>query len=77
MVRCSETERDVVQVSRRGVGVVYPVWRVNEKLRSEALVVVPRGWRNVMEVVDRGTKSRCISPMRRFSDLTRLVFFCD
>jgi hypothetical protein len=50
-----ETERDI-RGTRRGDGVVYPVLRVNEKVRSGALVMVPKGWKDVMEVVDREVK---------------------
>ena len=50
-----ETELDLLQGTRRSGdnGVAYPVLRVNEKTRSGALVMVPKGWRDVVDVVDR------------------------
>src|ERR1700722_8565994 len=54
-----ETERDLLEGARAGG--VYPILRLNEKTRVGALVMIPRGGKRVMELVE-STIDRCVGP---------------
>jgi len=45
-----ETERDLLEGARAGVD--YPTLRLNEKNRMGVLVMVPQGWKDVIEQVE-------------------------
>jgi len=46
-----ESEQDLLEGARAEVD--YPVLRLNEKARVGAIVMVPQGWRHIVERVDR------------------------
>ena len=46
-----ETERELLEGGRAGLD--YPIFRLTEKPRAGALVMVPQGWKDVMEEVEK------------------------
>jgi hypothetical protein len=51
-----ETERDLLEGARAGVD--YPTLRLNEKNRMGVLVMVPQGWKDVIEQVEKKVRER-------------------
>jgi hypothetical protein len=49
-----ETERDLLEGNRAELN--YPVLRLTEKPRAGALVMVPQGWKVIMEEVERNVE---------------------